>query len=63
MLTTLVVMSLLAVKSETPVTNPGKLQCLNPLRVDPKIESTKETGTEKCIAIPAPSEKPSRVRK
>lgn len=59
----LVVLSLAGVKAETPVVDAGKLKCLNPVRVNPKLEPTKEIGTEKCLAIPAPSEKPSKVRR
>lgn len=63
MFITLIVLSLAAAKAETPATPGGKLKCLNPVRVNPKLESTVNPGTEKCLAIPAPSEKPSRVRK
>lgn len=63
MLVTLIALSLVSTKAETPVTNPGKLQCLNPVRVNPKSDSTTDTGTEKCLAVPAPSEKIPKIRK
>lgn len=59
MLITLIVLSLANVKNETPQTKPAnKLGCLNPVKVNPKIESNAEVGTEKCLAIPDKSSKP-----
>lgn len=71
MFITLVVLSLAGVKAErqVPLTTPpqakhaNRLQCLNPVRVNPKQESTQDTGTDKCLAVPEKSAKPGKVRK
>ena len=70
MIIALVVLSLANVKAErqVPLTTPevkpaNRLQCLNPVRVNPKQETTQDTGTEKCLAVPEKSVKPSKVRK
>lgn len=59
MFTVLVVLSLAGVKNETPIRNLNKLECMNPVRVNPKQEPTKDTSTDKCLAVPDTS-KPSR---
>lgn len=53
MIIALVVLSLANVKAETPeVKSANRLQCLNPVRVNPKQETTQDTGTDKCLAVP-----------
>lgn len=54
----LVVLSLSGLKAETPNRPAGKLECLNPVRVNPKTDTPDEVGTEKCLAIPDKTAKP-----
>jgi hypothetical protein len=65
MFITLVVLSLAGVKADIPpqVKPANRLQCLNPVRVNPKQEPTQDTGTDKCLAVPEKSAKPDKVRK
>jgi len=64
MIIALVVLSVANVKAETPEVKPAnRLQCLNPVRVNPKQEPTQDTGTDKCLAVPEKSAKPDKVRK
>jgi len=64
MIIALVVLSLAGVKNETPDTSHGKLKCLNPVKVNPKLEQDVNTDrTEKCLAVPDKSKPVKKIQK